>query len=310
MTQMTPQQVRVVDPVLSQVALGYRHPEHVGMYLFPAVPVQVSGGQVIEFGRESFRLYQTLRAPGAATKRVQFGYLGRPYALANHSLEGQVPREHLRDASRAPGIDLATRAVRSVMATMSLALEYEQAQLARDASAYDADHKVDVSSAPWSDAANGDPAGDIEAGKEAIRASVGIYPNTLLLSARAFSAVKRHPSVVDRVKYTSRDSITPEMLAQMWDLQRVVVGRAIAFSADGQSIDVWGDDAILAYVPEAPAGMEEPSFGYTYTMEGHPLVEEPYYDANAKSWIYPVTYERAPVLTGITSGYLIQHAGA
>lgn len=310
MTQMTPQQVRVVDPVLSQVALGYRHPEHVGMYLFPPVPVQVSGGQILEFGKESFRLYNSLRAPGAATKRVQFGHQGKPYALANHSLEGQVPREHLRDASRVPGVDLATRAVRSVMATMSLALEYEQATLARDASQYDADHKVDVSSAPWSDAENGDPAGDIEAGKEAIRASVGIYPNTLLLSAKAFAACKRHPAVVDRVKYTSRDSITPEMLAQMWDLQRVVVGRAIVFSDDGQSIDVWGDDAILAYVPEAPAGMEEPSYGYTYHMEGHPLVEEPYYDANAKSWIYPVTYERAPVLTGITSGYLIQHAGA
>src|SRR5690606_25974123 len=71
MTQMTPQQVRVVDPVLSQVALGYRHPEHVGMALFPRVPVQVSGGQILEFGKESFRLYNSLRAPGAATKRVQ-----------------------------------------------------------------------------------------------------------------------------------------------------------------------------------------------------------------------------------------------
>src|SRR5690606_8388749 len=178
---------------------------------------------------------------------------------------------------------------------------YEQATLARDASQYDADHRVDVSSAPWSDAENGDPAGDIEAGREAIRASVGIHPHTPLLSAKAVAACKPRPAAVDRAKHPSRAPITPEMLAQMWDLQRVVVGRAIAFSDDGQSIDVWGDDAILAYVPEAPAGMEEPSYGYTYYMEGHPLVEEPYYDANAKSWIYPVTYERAPVLTGITS---------
>src|SRR5690606_25974124 len=120
---------------------------------------------------------QTLQQPARPRRGHQacpVGHQGKPYALANHSLEGQVPREHLREAARGPGVDLATRAVRSVMAIMSLALEYEQATLARDASQYDAEHRVDVSSAPWSDAENGDPAGDIEAGKEAIRASVGI----------------------------------------------------------------------------------------------------------------------------------------
>ena len=39
------------------------------------------------------------------------------------------------------------------------------------------------------------------------------------------------------------------------------------------------------------------------------MVEVPYYDNNAKSWIYGVGYERAPQLTGITAGFLIQNAG-
>src|SRR5690606_41483755 len=93
-------------------------------------------------------IYNSLRAPVAATKRVQFGHQGKPYALANHSLEGQVPREHLRDASRVPGAALATRAVRPVMAIMSLALEYEHATLAQDASQYDDDARVAVTRQP------------------------------------------------------------------------------------------------------------------------------------------------------------------
>jgi len=299
-------QVRVIDPILTTVVQGYKNAELVGMSLFPAVPVQVSGGQVIEFGKESFKLYNARRAPGGATKRIDFGYQGKAFALKQDSLEAKVPREYQRDASQVPNIDLATRAVNLVMMSLTLALEDEQAKLATDAANYDASHKVALAgNDKWS--STGKPMDHIDAGKEAVRSSVGIYPNTLLLSAKAFKACKNNTNVIDRFKYTGRDSITPEMLASLFDLQRVVVGRAIVFDDAGTSTDVWGNNAILAYVPDAPSGMEQPSFGYTYTMEGHPLVEVPYYDNNTKSWIYGVSYERAAVLSGITSGYLIQN---
>ncbi|WP_130471744.1 major capsid protein [Candidatus Magnetaquicoccus inordinatus] len=303
---MSSSQVRVVDPVLTEVAQGFRHEEHVGSLLFPRVPVQSSGGQVLEFGKESFKLYQARRAPGSVTKRVQFGYLGKSFALVQDALEGQVPREYLRDAARVPGVDLGQRAVMGTLRALSLTLEYDQAKLATTAGNYDSNHKVTLSgSSKWSDASS-DPTGDIDDGKEAIRSSVGIYPNMLLLSAQAFNVVKEHPKVVERFKYTSRDSVTPDMLAALWDLQTVAVGKAVAFDDAGNDLDIWGNNAILAYVPQQSSGMEEPSFGYTYTMQNHPVVERPYYENNARSWIYPVTYERVPVLTGMMSGFLIQ----
>lgn len=306
MSQQSLRAVRVIDPILSTVVQGYAHPEHVGMALFPRVPVPVSGGQVIEFGKEAFRLYNGRRAPGAATKRVQFGYLGRAYALKSESLEGQVPREHLRDASKVPGINLGTRAVNLVMGALSLSLEKAQADIALNASNYDSDHKINLTSAKWSNDAN-NPCKDIRTGQEAIRASTGIRPNTLVLSATAFAAMRENAKVLERLKYTTKDSITPQMLAALLDLKKVVVGDAVYAGSDDEFTDVWGNHAVLAYVPTAPSNMEEPSYGYTYTMEGHPLVEEAYYDNNTKSWIYPVSYERDPVLTGITSGYLLQN---
>ena len=303
---MSVSQVRVIDPVLTEIAQGFRHVEHVGHILFPQVPVQVSGGQVLEFGKESFKLYQARRAPGSATKRVQFGYMGKSFALVQDALEGQVPREYLRDASRAPGVDLGQRAISSTLRALSLTLEYDQATLATTPGNYDTDHRVALSGADkWSDAGS-DPAADIAMGKEAVRASVGVYPNTMLLSAQAFNALKEHPKVLERFKYTSRDSVTPDMLAALLDLQQVSVGTAVAFDDAGNDLDIWGNNAVLAYVPVKSSGMEDPSFGYTYTMQNHPLVEKPYYENNAKSWIYPVTFERLPVLTGILSGYLIQ----
>ncbi|MBF0212287.1 MAG: major capsid protein [Magnetococcales bacterium] len=301
-------QARVIDPILSSVAQGYRNAEHVGMTLFPPVPVTVAGGQILEFGKEAFQLIMARRAPGSATKRIDLGFLGKSYSLVQDALEGKVAQEIQRDASRVPGVDLGQRAVTTVLRALSLNLEYEQATLATTAANYDSDHKIALTStAKWSDATC-NPVTSIDAGREAVRASVGIYPNTLLLSAQAFNAAKNNPHVIDRFKYTSRDSVTPDMLAAMWDFRRVVVGRAVALNAAGtQQIDIWGNNAILAYVPDGASSQEDPSYGYTYTMQGHPMVETPYYDNNAKSWIYPVTYERVPVQSGILSGYLIQN---
>lgn len=300
-------QVRVIDPILTTVVQGYTNMEFVGDALFPPVPVQVSGGQILEFGKEAFRLYSARRAPGSATKRIQFGYLGKPFALKNDALEAPVPREFLRDANVVPGVDLGTRAVNTVMRSLSLAKEVEQAGLALDPNNYDGTHKIALAGASkWSDPTSL-PITQIDSYREAIRSSTGMYPNTLLLSAVAFNALKNNPSVIDRIKYVQAGIITADLLASLLNLQKVVVGAAVSSDDAGTFGDVWGNNAVLAYTPMGPSTMEQPSYGYTYTMEGHPLVEVPYYENNSKSWIYGVGYERAPVLSGITSGFLIQN---
>jgi hypothetical protein len=308
---MTPGQARIVDPILSTHAQGYKGAGLVAQSLFPTGYVGTYGGNVIQFGKEAFRLYNSRRAPGSATKRIQFGYQGKPYAIVPGALEAPVPRELMRDASKVPGIDLGSRATTTVMRVMQLEREYNCAQLARGAGNYDANHKVAlVGTSRWTGAAS-DPSADVRAGKEAIRSTIGVYPNTALLSATAFSACQENAKILDRVKYTSKDSITTEILARLWGVQNVVVGEATVADAADTFGDVWGNDVVLAYTNvSTDPNVEEPSFGYTYTIEGHPMVEQPYWDANAKSWIYGVSYDNTPVLSGITAGFLIQDAGA
>jgi hypothetical protein len=302
---MNPSQARVIDPILTTVVQGYKNPEFVGGALFPRVPVPVSGGQILEFGKESFLAYNTRRAPGGGTKRISFGYLGKPYAVENHALEAPVPREHLRDAGKIPGINLGTRAVNLVMRAEGLGLEIQQAALATDASQYGANNKITLSGTDKFSDDTSKIFATFDDAKEAVRSSCGMYPNVAAFGPKAFKATKRHAAVVDRFKYTSKESITPEMLAGVLELGRVVVGQAVKASDAGAMSDVWGNYIVLAYVPPAPSQAEEPSYGYTYTLEGHPMVETPYWDSNSKSWIYGVVDERVPVLSGIASGFLI-----
>jgi hypothetical protein len=308
---LTNRGARIIDPILSTFTQGYRNMQYIGENLFPRVPVSVSGGQILEFGREAFQLVNMRRAPGGATKRIQFGYLGKPYALLQDSLEVPVPREHQRDASIVAGIDMGQRASRMGMNKILLQLEVDQAALALNPAGYPVGNKIALAGAAKWSVNTGNPLTDIDTGREAIRAAVGIYPNTLILSALAFNACKNNTNVIARFQYNGSvnvdaSTITAKMLAGLFNVDKVVVGAAISTNDALVNSDIWGNNAVLAYVPAGETFMEEPSYGYTYTLEGNPLVEQPYWDPNAKSEVYGVTMERSPVLSGISSGYLIQ----
>ena len=308
MPQLIPSQARVVDPILTNVAQGYTNADLVGSFLFPFVPVDQRGGKIITFGKEDFFLYSGARAPGAETKRVNFGYSGSSYALTQFALEGVVPYELMQEAAAVPGIDQAKMAVAKVQRIISLNLEKAQADLATTAGNYAASNKNTAlaSTTLWSDASASDPIANIETGKEAIRAQTGRYPNTLMLSAQSARALRVHSKIIDRIKYTGRDVPTAELLAMLFGLERVIIGGAVYSDASGTMVDVWGKTAVLAVTEIGTvAELGVPSYGYTYRLRGAPLVEMPYEDRPAKSWVYPVSDEVAPVIVGAAAGYLI-----
>lgn len=315
MPQLTPGQARVVDPVLSTVAQGFKHSGMVASALFPQVPVPLRGGNIITFGREDFMLYNSARAPGEDTKRVQFGRLGSPYALVDYSLEGMLPKEIQEEAENGGfTIDEAGVTIRKVDALMALRLEKQAADLARNAASYQAANKVTLAGASqWSDyGATSNPSANIETAKEAVRAAVGKRANTVVLGAAVYRSVRQHPLIIDRIKYTSRDSATPALLAELWGVDQVLIGDAIFSNDAGNAFsDVWGKDVVVAYTEVATlADMGTPSYGYTYNLNGYPLVEVPYYERRPKSWIFPVTRAESPVIASVNAGYLITAAVA
>jgi hypothetical protein len=314
MPQLSVSQARVIDPILSTAAQGYSNSELVGSALFPYVPVGMRGGKIITFNKEDFALYNTGRVPGANTRRVQYGYSGASFALESHSLEGTVPVEILQEANAVPGIDLGNNAVNRTQNIISLRLESAQATLATTAGNYSASNKITLAgTSQWSDFIAGvsDPIKDVEVAKEAVRKQIGKKPNTIVMGAAVIAMLRMHPKVLDRIKYTGRDIATVELLASLFGVKQVLVGEAVYVDAAGAMNDVWGKSVVIAYTEVGGlAAMGAPTFGYTYRLNGYPMVETPYLDRNSKSWIYPVTDEVAPVIAGALAGYLISAAVA
>lgn len=312
---MNADQVRVVEPVLTDVARGYLHPDRVGNVLFPRVEVPQSAGQILQFGKESFRRINMRRAPGAQTQRVTFGYQGEPYYLVQDSLDVPIPREYMREAKAGPGIELGKRATNLGMEQVTLGLEIEQAELASNPDNYADNQKLALASGgdKWSDPAS-NPEQDVRDAKEAVRRSCGVDPNRMVISSPIFNALKFHPKITEKFKYTSAESLTTDMLANIFDLREVAVGKGVFMDnnapEDAPFQDIWGNNAILAYTPVDVKGMEQPSYGYTYSLINHPFVEKPVWDNDTRSWVYGVTYERRPVLSGVSASFLIQNVVA
>jgi hypothetical protein len=311
--QMNPATARVVDPIITAVARGYESQDAaIANVLFPTVTVTQRAGRLIVFGKEDFDVVSSQRAPGASTKRVSFGYGDTNYNLADYSLEAVIPRELIEEASNGPGIDLVAMHVRKVQNQMALEREVHAATLARTAGNYPTANKVALSGTDrWTDPAS-NPFVVIEAGKEAIRKATGKRPTVLELGPVVLSALRTHPIVLDKLSTaTDRTPATLAQLSALFEVAMVVEGQAVKNNAAGTFDDVWGNDAILAYVtPKSMQEMGSQCFGYTYQLAGYPFAEEGYEDRNRKSWIVPYTDARKPYLVGANGGYLIQSAVA
>lgn len=325
-TGMSLLETRIVDPILTRLAQGFIQPEIVGCMILPFAEVTTYGGKIVEFDKAAFATYNSKRSPGAATKRIQTGYgSNRSFSLDLDALEHAIPEEHLAD-SQMIGIDWPQYAMDACMGGLTNNLEVEQAALLRNPANYAANNKIALSGTSRFNNAASKPSSVIRAGKEAVRASIGMYPNVMLLGAAVLPGLQENPEVQDKIKYTSSDSITPELLAATYGFSKVLVGMAISAGVSGTLGDVWGKDVILAYVNPAALASGRlpfqasttinrftPALGYTYVMRGHPLAKPKYYDSNAESHIYGAKLHRQPVLSGVSgglinSGYLIQTA--
>jgi hypothetical protein len=95
--------------------------------------------------------------------------------------------------------------------------------------------------------------------------------NTLVLGYDVFKSLKNHPDLVDRIKYTSSQTITTDMLAAMFDIPRVMVAKAVKATNNEGATEAYsfafGKGALLAHVAPQP-GLLTPSAGYTFAWTG------------------------------------------
>jgi hypothetical protein len=98
--------------------------------------------------------------------------------------------------------------------------------------------------------------------------ATGQKANTLVLGATTWSkGLKWNADLTDIIKYTQKGIATPELLATALEFKKVLIGSAIYnTAAEGATpvyADIWSDNALVMYLPDAP-GLMTPSAMYTF----------------------------------------------
>jgi Phage major capsid protein E len=299
--------LRGVDPVLTTLARGYSNNELIAEALFPFVPTPKEAGQYPEFGKEAFFLYNTERALRGKSNRMDPEALNWvDFTTKENDLEYPIDYREKNEAL----FNTQKHGAVTVQNILMLQREYHAAALAQNLSTYGADNKITLSgTSQFSDYANSDPVAVVDAGKEAIRAKTGKYPNTMTMGAATFKILKEHPKLIEKIKYSMKGVLTVALMKEIFDIENLKIGKAVYADDDGTFNDVWADNIVLAYVPKKQSGMDrdwhEPSYGYTLRRIGYPFVDR--YEEGKKVELVRNTDNYVVKVVGADAGYLINN---
>jgi hypothetical protein len=110
------------------------------------------------------------------------------------------------------------------------------------------------------------PSTNIETAREAVRSMIGIYPNSIMMGADVWAALKFHHDYTDKMKYTNDKMVSPEFVKQMHQFQNFYVGSSMQLNSAGAFVDLWSSYCVVFYKPAGDTPkLDEPSFGYTIT---------------------------------------------
>ena len=304
--------LRVVDPVLSALAIGYSNAAFVGDQLLPFVTLDKEGGKIPRFGKEAFTIYQTERALRAKSNRINPEDVdGIDISLDEHDLE--YPIDYREDAEAA--FPLQAHATNRVVEGIRLRHEAMVASMTQNANNYPAGNKIALSGTDVFTDANSDPEGVVDDAKAAVRNKVVKEPNTMVIGYKSWRAMKRHPKLKAILSDTRSRLVQLADLREIFEIENIVVGKGVYRTDAGVVTDLWGGTLVLAYVPTAaPAAAGdapvrsayEPSFGYTLRKKGNPVVDTRTEDGKLE--IIRNTDIFRPYMLGAEAGYLVQGA--
>lgn len=258
-----------VNTALTNVAIAFFQKDdvYVSGKVFPVVPVMNQSDTYYEFNKaDQYRNEAKPRAPATESE-------GTGYATSTDTYSCQVYAHHKDVADQiVANSDSVLRpnqnASRFTMNKILLEREIRWVTNFFTTGKW----LADVTPGTLWSAASSTPIADIKAQSTIIQiASGGYRPNTLVLGRQVMDALETNGDIVDRIKYTSDKSVTEELLARLFGVEKVMVADAVVnTAAKGQTATMeltHGKHALLVYSAKSPS-IDEPSGGYTFNWSG------------------------------------------
>jgi len=261
-------QVVHYDKLLTNISVGYTNDEYIASQILKEVPVDKQSDRYPVYGEEVFIAHDDRRAPGTDANEIQWTYSDDTYFCEGHALRTRIPDEVKENADDV--FDLEADATTLVSEGILLNKEIAASNLLLNSAIYDPQLVVPTGGAnqpeKWDDP-DSDPIALVSQMKELVHEKIVLDPNTLLLSYPVYNRLRRHPKLIALLKVKELSLIPLEMMKEFFEVDNIIVGRAVAATRTpggaSRKSYIWGNSAILAYVPKNP-GKKVPAFGYSF----------------------------------------------
>lgn len=261
-----------VDQALSNISVAYRNDRLIADALIPAVPVVRESDSYFIYSRDNLRLQQTRRADTAQSNVATWHATTSTYRLEEEALHDYVSDRMKANAEPALSLEVDTTEFLTDM--IQIRKESDLASLMNTTTNWANSASLSAGLSWTSDTVTSNPIVIINS-VSSVLATMGKLPNTIALHDRLFRGAQQHQSIRDYIKYTSADSVTPQMLARLFNVDTVLVAGGIynntaenVFTTTGLGF-IWPQVAWVAYVERAP-GLRKLSAMYKFTKTGSP----------------------------------------
>lgn len=261
--------VAPINPLLTNVSVGYTNPAFIAEDVMPVVPVGVEKFTYYRFGRDHWKRYNTRRDVGAKFMRLDYGVSTTTATCVEYGVEHPID-DRIRDEAQRPldpdvqGTEIVTEALR---------LDYEKQTSALMTNT--ANYNASLTSTPTIQWNGTSPTilNDIMAAQEAVRQQIGRYPNTIVIPPQVAQVVAISSELVGYVTNVIGVTALQEGPTTGWMLPRTLFGMQVLIPAGIEVTsnlmqtdvtgDIWSDYVWVGYVNQRPQLMS-PSFGYTF----------------------------------------------
>lgn len=292
-----------VDALLSNVSVKYSNADLIAMKVFPEVQVKKSSDLFRVYER-NFRIPETKRANKGLAREHSFNVSSSTYVLENHALKDYVSDD---DQDNYDLADLRADTTEELTDVILRRMEKSVADLFTSSN-WSLNASL-ASGARFSDnTTTSNPIPIFDTATSVVIANSGQTPNFGIIPRDVFVALKNHTSVIDRVKYTSKD-MTPDILAGLLGLPELLIANGQYDTSDlgrtSTMSNFWGSVAFVGYKPSRP-GPKQPSSGYIF-RKNVPMVKR-WRDDEREAEAIEVCMKYQARIVASLSGYLITSA--
>jgi hypothetical protein len=258
---------------LENISVKFQSTEFIGDKLSPMVSVKHESDTYYVYEKDTLGLPETLRADGSESNKATFNLSTASYRLQEHALHDDVTDRQRSNADKAIQLDIDV--TEDLTAKILRRREIDLATLAQTPANFANTTSLAAANAWSNNTIASNPIVYVQSATSAIMLNSAKAANIVVMNEQTFNACRNHISILDRIKYTSADSVAEGMLAKLFDIESVVVGKSVYNSA-GEGVTpsmsrVWNDNVVVAYVEKAP-GLRRVSGFYTLwqTEGGNP----------------------------------------